>query len=63
MPWCSIVEVGWEDSLRTIDHEEWCVAGGLARGHPQALEHRGKICDPSSAKLVQLVEDPSLEAL
>ena len=21
-PWCSIVEVGWEDSLRTIDHEE-----------------------------------------
>ena len=20
-PWCPIVEVGWEDSLRTIDHE------------------------------------------
>ena len=30
----SIIEVGWEDSLGTIDHEEWCVAGGPARGHP-----------------------------
>ena len=29
-PRCSIVEVGWEDSLRTIDHEEGCVTGGLA---------------------------------
>ena len=33
-PWCSIVEVGREDSLGTIDHEEWHVVGGLARGHP-----------------------------
>jgi len=62
-PWRSVVEVGWEDSLGTIDHEEWCVAGGLARGCPRAPEHRGKLYDPSSAKLVQPVEDPRLEAL
>ena len=48
----SIIEVGQEDGIRTIDHEEWCVASGLARGRPQALEHRGKLRDPSSAKLV-----------
>ena len=46
-PWCPIVEVGQEDSLRTIDHEEWCVAGGPARGRPQALEHRVNLRDPS----------------
>ena len=62
-PWRSIVEVGWEDNLGTIDHEEWRVAGGPAGGHPQALEHRSKFHDPSFAKLVQLVEDPRLEAL
>ena len=62
-PWRSIVEVGREDSLETIDHEEWCVAGGPAGGHPQALEHHGKFGNPSSSKLVQLVEDPRFEAL
>ena len=62
-PWRSIVEVAQEDSLRTIDHEEWGVASGPAGGHPQALEHRGKFRDPSSPKLVQLIEDPRLEAL
>ena len=51
-PWCSIVEVGREDSLGAIDHEEWRVAGGPAGGRPQALEHRGKLGDPPSAKLV-----------
>ena len=59
----SIIEVGWEDSLKTVDHEEWCVAGGLARGRPQALEHHGKLRNPSSTKLVQPIEDPRLEAL
>ena len=38
----SVVEVGWEDSLGTIDHEEWCVPGGPARGHHQTLEHHGE---------------------
>ena len=38
-PLCSIVEVSWEDSLRTIDHEEGCVAGGSTGGCPQALEY------------------------
>ena len=61
-PWCSIVDVSWEDSLETIDHEKWCVAGGPAGGHPQAPEHRGKLRDPSSTKLVQPVEDPRLKA-
>ena len=37
-PWRSIVEVSWEDGLRTIDHEEGCVAGGSTGGCPQALE-------------------------
>ena len=59
----SIVEVGWEDSLRTVDHEEWHVAGSPARGCPQALEHYGKLDEPSSAKLVQPIEDPRLESL
>ena len=62
-PWRSIVEVSQEDSLGTIDHEEWRLAGGLARGHPQALKHHGKLHDTSSAKLVQPVEDPRFEAL
>ena len=62
-PWRSIVVVGREDSLRTVDHEEWCVAGSLARSHPQAPEHHGKRSDPSSTKLVQSVEDPRLETL
>jgi len=62
-PWRSIVKVGWEDSLETIDHEEWRVAGGLAGGRRQAPEHRRKLGDPSSTKLVQSVEDPRLEAL
>ena len=38
-PWRSIVEVGWEDDLRTVDHEEGCVAGTSTRGCPQALEY------------------------
>ena len=62
-PRCSIIEVGREDSLETIDHEEWHVADGPAGGRSQALEHRGKLRDPLSAKLVQPVEDPRLEAL
>ena len=33
-PQRSIVEVGREDSLGTIDHEEGCVVGGLAGGRP-----------------------------
>ena len=62
-PWCSIVEVGGEDSLGAIDHEEWCVASGPAGGCPQALEHRGKLCYPSCVEFVQPVKDPRLEAL
>jgi len=62
-PRCSIVEVGQEDSLGAVDHEERRVASGLIRSLPQALEHRGKLRNPSSAKLVQSVEDPRLEAL
>ena len=31
---CSIIEVDREDSLGTVDHEEWCVACGPAGGHP-----------------------------
>ena len=27
-PWCSIVEVGWEDGLGTLDHEEGRADGG-----------------------------------
>ena len=54
---------GATNSLRTIDHEEWRVVGGLARGHPQSPEHHGKLCDKSSTKLVQPFEDPRLEAL
>ena len=62
-PWRSIIEVGREDSLGTIDHEEWCVADGPAGGRPQALEHHEKFRDTSSTKLVHPVKDPRLEAL
>ena len=31
-PWHSIVEVGWEDGLGTIDHEERRVASGSTGG-------------------------------
>ena len=37
--WRSIVEVGWEDGLRTVDHEEGRVAGGSTRSCPEALEY------------------------
>ena len=60
-PRCSIINVSREDSLGTVDHEEWCIAGGPAGGHPQASEHRRKLCNASFAKLVQPVEDPRLE--
>ena len=33
-PWHSIVEVGWQDGLGTVDHEERRVAGGSARSCP-----------------------------
>ena len=33
-PWRSIVEVGWEDGLRIIDHEERCVTGGSTGSCP-----------------------------
>ena len=33
-PWRSIVEVGWEDGLKTVDHEERRVASGSTRGCP-----------------------------
>ena len=33
-PRCSIVEVGRGDSLGAVDHEEWCVTGGLAGARP-----------------------------
>ena len=62
-PWRSIVEVGWEDGLESVDHEESRVAGGLARGCPQALEHHRELGDPACTELVQPVEDPGLEAL
>ena len=59
----SIIEVSWEDSLGTIDHEEWHVASGPTGGCPQAPEHRRKLGDLACAKLVQPIEDPRLEAL
>ena len=31
-PWRSIVKVGWEDGLGTVDHEEGCVADGSTGG-------------------------------
>ena len=62
-PWRSVVEVGWEDGFGALDHEKWCVASGPTGGCPQALEHHEKLRDPSSAKFVQPVEDPRLEAL
>ena len=33
-PWRSIVKVGREDGLGTVDHEERRVAGGPARSRP-----------------------------
>ena len=62
-PRCSIVEVGQEDSLGTVDHEEGCVAGGPARSCPQALEHHRELRDPSSTNIIEPVEDPRLEAM
>ena len=61
--WCSIVEVGGEDGLRTVDHEERRVVDVPARSCPQALEHHRELSDPACAELVQPVEDYGLEAL
>ena len=38
-PWHYVVKVGWEDSLRTIDHEEGRVAGGSTGGCSQDPEY------------------------
>ena len=62
-PWRSIVKVGWEDGLGTVDHEERHVTGGPAGSCPQAPEHRRELGDPVYAELVQPVEDSRLEAL
>ena len=62
-PWRSIVEVGWEDGLGTVEHEERCVAGGPAGSCPQAPEHRRELDDPACVELVQPVEDPGLNTL
>ena len=62
-PWRSIIKVGFEDGLRTVDHEEGCVAGGSTGGCPQAPEYRRKLGDPSFAELVQPVEDSGLKTL
>ena len=62
-PWRSIVEVSWEDDLRTVDHEEGCVAGGSARSCPQALEYGRKLSEPARAEFVQPVENSRLKAL
>ena len=61
--WRSVIEVHREDGLGTIDHEERCVAGGLSRNCPQALEHHREHGDPACAELVQPVEDLGFEAL
>ena len=61
--WCSIVKVGWEDGLGTVDNEERSITGGPAGSCPQALEHHRELGDPACAELVQPVEDPRLEAL
>ena len=62
-PWRFKVEVGWEDDLRIVDHEERRVAGGPAGSCSQALEYCGELGDPACADLVQPVEDPGFEAL
>ena len=62
-PWRSIVEVHREDGLGIVDHEERRVAGGSARSCSQAPEYSGELDDLACAELVQLVEDPELEAL
>ena len=62
-PWRSIVKVGWEDGLGTLDHEERRVASGPVGSCPHAPEHRRELSDPVCAELVQPVEDPGLEAL
>ena len=56
-PWRSIIEVGWEDVLGTVDHEEGCVASGSARSCPQAPEYGRKLSEPARAELVQPVEN------
>ena len=62
-PWRSIVEVGWEDDLKTVDHEERRVAGGPAGSCSQAPEYYGELDNLACVKLVQPVEDLRLEAL
>jgi hypothetical protein len=62
-PWRSIFQVSREDDLGSIDHEERHEACCSARGRPQTLEDRREFHNPSTAKFVQPVEDPWLEAL
>ena len=61
--WCSIVKVRWENGLRTVDHEEGCVASGSARSCPQAPEYGRKLSEPARAEFVQPVENSRLKAL
>jgi hypothetical protein len=52
--------------LRTFSREgdpQQREPSGPAQGCPQTPNHRGEFGKPSSVKLVQLVEDPWLEAL
>jgi hypothetical protein len=58
-----VLEVGGEDCLGAVDHEEGRVAHCLAGRRPQAPQHRWELVDPFSAKLVQIIEDSKLDSL
>jgi hypothetical protein len=62
-PRCSIVQVGREHCLGTIDHEERGETGRLTRGCPEALENRRELGNPPPRELLQSIEDSSLEPL
>ena len=60
---CSIVEVGRQDGLSAIYHEERCKVGGLVRSRPQALEHSRYLPRPLSHKFVEPIKDAGFKGL
>jgi hypothetical protein len=62
-PWRSIHQVSGKDGLGSIDHEKGHEACRSTQGRSQTPEDRREFRDPSTAKLIQPIEDPWLEAL